>query len=361
MISKYPVITQAFTDTLSTYLQEYPEGAELAIAVVKDSLVEFYGVRVSANELLTIENAENIYEIGSITKLFTSILFLSSVSRGEVGLNDSLQQFFPFPLKAGERAGTPVTLTHLSNHTSGLPRVAGSSIKPMIEFITSFKYNPYRSFTQEALENYLKNEMELDTIPGTTESYSNLGASLLGEALVRRTGKSYEVLLQERIFQPLGMTQSTTKRDAIEGKLVKGINLFGGEATNWDFAVSAPAGAILSSVKDLSRLVQAALGLTPTALIEILDQSRRETFRVNESSGVGYGWQIAYRKSGEPIYWHNGATGGYTSALAINPGRNSGVVVLSNVNPFTAENLTTLCFKLLRVIESRSESESNLL
>ncbi len=257
------------------------------------------GVVEGARPATLYGNAEAIYEIGSITKVFTAVLLADMVNRGEVALADPLAKFLPKSVKVLERNGKQITLQDLATHRSGLPRLP-TNLAP------KDPTNPYADYTVENLYTFL-NSYALPRDIGAQEEYSNLGMGLLGHALALRAGKGYEALLRERILTPLSMTSTViTLTPALRARLAPGHDAKGAPVPNWDLPTLAGAGAIRSSVNDMLKFAGAACGIQQTPLAA--------AFAVSQGP-VRLAWQQSTRFP-EPVLWHNGGTGGYMSMMA---------------------------------------------
>src|SRR5215467_7311064 len=142
-------------------------------------------------------DGDTIFEIGSISKVFTSLLLADMVRRKEVSLDDPAARYLPEHVRMPERNGKSITLLDLSTHTSGLPCVAGNP-KP------KDPANLYAGYTVNDLYEFLSS-YTLQRDPGSEFEYSNLGAGLLGHLLAYCAGTDYESLIRMRITAPLGM------------------------------------------------------------------------------------------------------------------------------------------------------------
>lgn len=145
-------------------------------------------------------DGNTIFEIGSITKVFTSLLLADMVERKEVALTDPVSKYLPAEVKMPERNGRQITLEDLSTHTSGLPRLP-SNMKP------KDPANPYADYSVEQMYQFLSG-YQLTRDPGSQYEYSNLGGGLLGHVLARRAGTDYGTLVRTRICEPLGMNDT---------------------------------------------------------------------------------------------------------------------------------------------------------
>ncbi len=311
---------------------------------MQNNEVSFVGVKRIDNILKVEDNQNAVFEIGSITKVFTSTLLAEDILDGNVTLDESIQDILSYSLKQSKLNGSPITYLTLANHTSGLPRLPDN----MNEEIQKNPDNPYVDYNDTKLQFYLENQMKLVSIPGENYAYSNLGVGLLGYLMELKSGLNYEDLLQEKIFKVYEMTSSTTDRSKIQNKLVPGLDDKGEVTLNWDLNALKGAGAILSSTTDLSKFALANLESNP-----VFDLQKEITFTVNADMDLALGWHVLKSSSGNTYYWHNGGTGGYRSSLTIDHNSKIAVVILSNVSAFNSksENIDQLGFDLIKTLE----------
>ena len=271
-------------------------------------------------------NGDTLFEIGSVTKVFTSLLLAEAVRRGEVALTDPVAKFLPPDVKVPERGGKKITLQDLATHTSGLP--------PMPTNMTvSDGANPYATYTEKQLYEFLSG-YQLPRDIGSKYEYSNLGAGVLGNVLSRRAGMDYETLLRTRIIAPLGMKSTAiTLPDALKLRLAPGHDVSGTRVSNWDLGALAGAGAIRSTANDLLEFLAAELGYTKSPLAAAMAAQlvpRRPTGAPNLS--IALGWHVFTTPAGNEVFLHNGGTGGYRSFVGFEPKKRVGVVVLTNIS-----------------------------
>jgi D-alanyl-D-alanine-carboxypeptidase/D-alanyl-D-alanine-endopeptidase len=272
-------------------------------------------------------DASTVFEIGSITKVFTSLLLADAVQRGEVALTDPVSKYLPPNVKVPERGGKKIMLIDLATHTSGLPRLP-SNMQP------KDPANPYADYTAAQLYEFLSS-VDLTRDIGSKYEYSNLGGGLLGHVLARRAGTDYETLVQKRILEPLGMTSTTVSISRAKDRLAVGHDATLQPVANWDFGVLAGAGALRSTANDLLTFVAATIGLTKSPLAP----SMAAMLATRRPTGIGglqiaLGWHIS-TINGHEIVWHNGGTGGYRTWIGFDPKSRTGVVVLSNTSTTT--------------------------
>jgi serine-type D-Ala-D-Ala carboxypeptidase/endopeptidase len=273
-------------------------------------------------------NGDTIFEIGSITKVFTSLLLADMVQRGEVALTDPVSKYLPAGVKLPERGGRQITLQDLATHTSGLPRLP-SNLSP------KDPSNPYADYSVEQLYQFLSG-YQLTRDIGAQYEYSNLGGGLLGHVLARRAGMDYETLVRTRICEPLGMKSTSIALSAdMKARFAVGHDQALATASYWDLPTLAGAGALRSTANDLLTFLAANLGYTKSPLAPAMAAmlvARRPTGMPGLE--IGLGWHIS-TKDGREIIWHNGGTGGFRTFVAFDPKSRVGVVALSNTSTAT--------------------------
>ena len=284
-------------------------------------------------------DGDTVFEIGSVTKVFTSLLLADAVRRGEVALGDPVAKYLPAGTKVPTHGGKPITLVDLATHTAALPSFPSNHAP-------KDPRNPYADYTVAQLYEFLAG-YELPRDPGAQYDYSNLGVGLLGHVLARRAGMDYETLVRTRITAPLAMkSTSIALSDSMRKRLALGHDPQRARTPNWDFPTLAGAGALRSTVNDLLTFLSANLGLTPTPLAPAM-ASMLATRRPTPSPRlqVALAWHILSADDGREIVWHNGGTGGYRSFVGFDPKNRTGVVVLSNM--FTTEGVDDIGRHLL--------------
>jgi len=269
-------------------------------------------------------DGDTVFEIGSMTKVFTSLLLMDMTRRGEVALTDPVSKFLPPSVKMPERNGRKITLADLSTQSSGLPRLPNN-------MAPKDPANPYADYTVQQMYDFLS-RYELTRDISSKYEYSNLGVGLLGHVLSLRAGMSYEELIRKRILHPLGMSSTTITLSAEEKKrLAPGYNGALMPVKNWDLDALAGAGALRSTANDMLKFLAANLELTDTPLKAALRRMRavrKDTGMANVE--IAMGWHV-FEQYGD-IWWHNGGTGGYRSFAGFDPVKKTAVVVLCNTS-----------------------------
>ena len=280
-----------------------------------------YG-RLSAGDP-TRPDGDTVFEIGSVTKVFTSTVLADLVSRGELRLDTTVQSLLGDEARMPAAEGVEITLGHLATHSSGLPRLP-DNLDP------EDPANPYADYTVDDLYAFLSSH-ELDRDIGETAEYSNVGYGLLGHALALREGTDFETLVVERILEPLQMPDTAVElTPALRERLAAGHDGRLEPAANWDLPALGGAGALRSTVNDLLTFLEANLGLRESSLGEAMELARMPQRRDHAlGMDIGLGWIIA-EEGDRQLVWHNGATGGYASFIGFDVEAGEGIVVLSN-------------------------------
>lgn len=268
-------------------------------------------------------NGDTVFEIGSETKVFTSLLLADMVQRGEVASSDPVAKYLPPGAKMPERNGRSITLVDLATHTSGLPRLP-TNMSP------KDPANPYADYSVEQLYQFLS-RYQLTRDIGSQYEYSNLGGGLLGHVLALRAGMSYETLVESRICTLLRMNSTRiTLTPEMKARLAAGHNAALDTVENWDAPTLAGADALRSTANDMLTFIAANLGYTKSPLAPAMAamlKARRPTGRPGLEMALG--WHI-FTTGANEIIWHNGGTGGYRSFMGFDPKARVGVVLLSN-------------------------------
>ncbi len=322
-----------------------------AIAGKEEFLGGFGALRVGGMEA---PDAETIFEIGSISKVFTGILLAQAIETGKLDLDDRIGRLLPEGWTLPEPARA-ITLRHCTTHTSGLPRLPANLLNFMDAIrLTLLGNDPYRDYTEEQFRQALA-MVKLNHEPGTRYEYSNFGAGLLGFVLARRHGWDYESLVTDSICRTLGMhgtmialdERACSRLPAKYRAILKlGPMSFGLKSDEWRLPNHlAGAGAIRSTGRDMMTFLKANMGLVPTPIDEAIRRSHRELFQDTAGLAIGTNWIRSFDDElAQNIIWHNGGTGGFRSYLGFTEDLQFGVFVLGN----TANSVDALAVEILK-------------
>ncbi len=276
---------------------------------------------------------DSVFEIGSITKTFTALLLVQMVEQGNVQLNTPVRELLPAGTVEKPESGAEITLLDLSDQHSGLPRLP-DNLKP------ADMKNPYADYDTTKLYAFIK-QHGVALPQNAPFLYSNLGVGLLGQALANRAGMSYADLLREQITGPLGMHDTgIALTPEMKARLIAGHDGRHKPAQPWDLDALVGAGGIRSTAADMLAYLEAQLhpdqlsestlktpqGKTLPAAIAMCHVIHAEAA---PGLHIALNW-FRYDETGS--YWHNGATGGYSSYAIFNPQKDFAVVVLNNTS-----------------------------
>jgi CubicO group peptidase (beta-lactamase class C family) len=298
-------------------------GVGLVVALVDASgtrIVAYGHARRGNDELVT---GDSVFELGSVTKVFTSLLLADMVEKGEVKLHDPIALYVPKSVKSPRVQD--ITLLHLSRHTSGLP-----SWPDNLQPADPVHYAD--GYTNALLFDFLNGYTTRRTV-GTQHSYSNYGAALLGEVLALRAGTDFESALRSRVFEPLGMKSTGfALTPLLRSAHALGHTDRGKPIPLGDVRGMLGSGALHSSANDLARFVEANLGLRESGLAAAMHATHStDADRQLPDLPMGLGW-FQVRLGDTRVTYHNGATIGFRAYVGMDLERRRGVVVLANSN-----------------------------
>ncbi len=299
--------------------------AALVIGVLQrgNRYIEGFGQINSANA--TPPNGQTLFEIGSVTKVFTALTLAKMANDGVVELDDPISRLLPEGVACPQKNGRQITPRHLATHTAGLPRLPDN-----FDATVKDGHNPYATYKAADLYQSLQT-VRLASEPGKKSAYSNYGFGLLGHLLELKAGKPYQELVKQTVCAPLAMSNTVIDLSSEQKtRLTPGHDPKGAPVTNWVFDVLAGCGAFYSDAEDLLKFIEANLNPPASALSNALAEAQKFHFK-EFSGGVGLGWQIQEPLEGQILqHWHNGGTGGYVSFVGFDKAAQVGVVILSN-------------------------------
>lgn len=345
----YDAFVKRFSDRLDSVFDKHgTPGA--AVAIVIDSttyLLKGYGVKTAGTNNLV--NEETQFRLASVSKGFSSILTGLFVEKGLIQWNDPLARYINnFHAKPAIYTDS-ITISHILSHTAGYPYQAYSTlIEDGLQRDSLFK----------ALEN-----IKLARRPGEIHSYQNVAYDLIEPVLESTTGQSFGALMQENIFDPLGMHQASITYEAMHNSSNRAsAHLSNGRryvpvSISPDYYNVAAAGGINASIKDMSQYMKALLGYREDVIPkEVLDKVFTPQIRTHVKSygfsrferhrkgNYGLGWRIVEYPD-DTIVYHNGYANGFKSAIALNRTDNISICILTNAPGSFSSNMVVDFFK----------------
>jgi len=336
-------LTENKTDFLDSLVSELikplPENTEISIGVVKNNKQEHFGFIKKDSMANTIDNSHTLFQIGSITKVFTGVLMGDAIITGKAKLTNTLGTLLPYNFKNGGS----VTLQQLTTHTSGI-----YSYPLGFQGVKGYTANdPYKHVTPEMVQGFFENSFVPQTAPGEKYEYSNLGVGLLAYIIANMNSMSLMDAYTNVILNPLDMNE--TCMYMCSAQLTVGLDSKGQETPSWNLPeIIAGAGALQSNTKDMCKFISAVTSNQFPAI----EKSKTPLFRMNENTEICMNWFYADIEDYGHWYFHGGGTGGFTSALFVDDETNNGIIVLSNVSAYhpSFQNIEMIAMEYLKYI-----------
>lgn len=320
-----------------------------AVAIVSDGEISYHTVG---------SKLDTVYEIGSLSKVFTGILLAKALEDEVVTLDAPLNSYLPLKINGKNSFFDEVNLKQLTTHTSGFPRQPlPLTVFPQYLLKSYLVANPYSALSDELI---YKNMLTLKpkSQPGERYSYSNYGVGVLGHVLTLRYGKdSYEELCKEMIFSPLELKDTTITLNANQQwRFNSGYSTYcpmgplrvGIRSKPWVFPETlTAAGGIRSTIVDMSRFLQANMEVHDS----IYATAHQPLFPIDEELAIGMGWFTSYDDDMKSdVICHDGQTAGFTSFMGFTSDRRHGIVILTN----SSKSVNKLGFSLLAELDKKS-------
>lgn len=301
-------------------------GADVGVIVgtVKNGEITIYSYGEKVLGSREKISSQSVLEIASLTKAYTSVALANMHVNGILNIDDPIENYL-VNVSIPSFNGKKITLRHLANHTSGLPRVPSN--------IDNELYNPYEGYTKEKMYDFI-NGFSLTREPGSKEEYSNVGFGLLGEILSLINNSNYEAMIKTWALDPLGMTHTSISFTPDQlANLVQGYN-GNNHVESWTKHMQniwQGTGALISSMDDQLIYLRANMGLLNTPLDEAILLCHNDSYNMD---ALGLGWD---KKTLDALHiiGKNGGNGGYGSYMGFDKTKQIGVVVMvnSSLNP----------------------------
>ncbi|NPD46648.1 MULTISPECIES: serine hydrolase [unclassified Lentimicrobium] len=310
------------TEVVKTIEKRIEEGVNpsIVIAIIDSSSIQYFNFGKTAEDGKDVDE-NTIYEIGSISKVFTALILAQQVQNGELKLEDEINKFLPYDIAVPVMGDKDITFGNLTDHTSGLPRMP-SNFKP------ANPNNPFADYSVEQIYEFISNYQPVRRV-GSEYEYSNIGQGLLGHLLALSNNSTYEEMMIQSIANPLDMNDT---RIELTPRMKENLALghSGGKLVeNWDIPTLPGAGAIKSSTSDMAKFISANLAYVDNSFREAIKLSHKVRHDKAGSMSVAMAWHIKKGEEGDVI-WHNGGTGGYSTFAGFVKETGKGVVLLTN-------------------------------
>lgn len=300
------------------------ERVGIAIGTYDNGEKNFYSFGVKS----LVEGGEidenTMFEIGSITKVFTTTALAHLHLNGEVSLEDDLQSHFSQKAKIPSYNGIHIKLKHLANHTSSLPREPDN-------MNTKDEDTYFKDYTIQNFYTFI-NSYQVTKPIGNAGAYSNLGMGILGFVLKESQRKTYAELIQDQVLKPLNMMHTAVRFEDVDTDNIAYGYVGNQKKTEWFFSeVFEGAGVLKSNMSDMMRFLEAQLANRNDQLHHAIRLTHEKTAPSEiPGSNIGLGWVITTLNDGQQVWWHNGGTLSYNTFIGFNKETGKGVVVLMN-------------------------------
>jgi serine-type D-Ala-D-Ala carboxypeptidase/endopeptidase len=326
----------------------------IVVGVYKDGKTFIKGYGVINKKSSQRPDANTVFQIGSVSKVLTALLFQRLCDEGVVSMDTTLDELLGESMTLSPSVRS-VTLRQLVTHTSGFPRVPQSLISKVKEITGNddLMLDPYSHISPQKVFDYLATAE--GKAKGGSFKYSNYGMGLLAHVLEVVMGEDYESMVKEKVLLPLGMRHTAiTLSPELKEKLAQGYTAKGLPTRVWSFAALGGAGAYSSTAEDLTRFIQASVAESGLASKLLLEMSEKQ---FNGETGIG--WMqpsfIDRFVGNQAVVWHNGMVGGYASYLSLDAVNKSGVAILTN----QATTIDMLGMMLTRHVRTQSWSTNS--
>lgn len=317
----------------------------MSIVVVKDGKAHFYNFGTTTRGQAKPPTEHSVYEIGSVTKVFTSLILAHAVEEGRIGLQDDIRKYLPgdYPNLAWE--GTPVRIIDLADTTSGLPDNLPNPFPVGVDPDKSpfIAVDAMKRFTRNQVYDELRTA-KLNAKPGTKPQHSNLAADLLGRILEKVYGEPYEALVARYVEKPFGM-QPGTGRDRAADE-VDGYNKRQVAMPRIYERAFLMAGGLRYSTADMAKFLAAELAAADPAI----RLTQQVAWGDVDQSATGLNWTLSRTVDSKPRLRMSGSTFGCSSYIELYPAMDYGILLVANRPGETQNEMQDLANKALEEI-----------
>ena len=304
--------------------------ASVVVGLIDPNGTKMYSFgNISKANNIPVNGRSILFDIGSITKTFTTLLLADMVKQGIVNLNDPIEKYLPANVKVPQYKGVKITLENLASHTSGLPEWPSNIW--LNNNVGVFNPNYNESMLYQGLSN-----TTLTREPGSQFQYSSFGIALLAHILSLKAGSvPYEQLVKDRILDVLGMNDTKITLSPYEIKNRFSIGHRGGKEITTPTVpeIVAGAGAFRSTADDMLKYTSANLGFLHTKLDDAIQLYHLITHPIipanpmNYSEYVALDWRVLTNLGTETLT-HEGAINGWNALVGFIPTKQIGIVLL---------------------------------
>ena len=342
--SSNPISEIDKVDQLVVEIKECFDTPGLAVGIIKNGEVFYTGVhgvqRLDTKDPVT---EKSIFHMASVSKPFVATCIVQLVEKGKIDLDKKLTDYLPYFTMADDRY-KGITIRHMLVHTSGIPNVK------------DYEWDKPQ-YDDGAVERYARSHstMKLDFAPGEKQSYSNAAFDILVDVIAKASGISFEDYVEQNIFRPVGMVNSTFYHPEVPKEIATKGHVLGDSLS---IVVSdvypynrrhAGSSTLNSNVEDM--LLWAEVNLNKGIIngnriyseksYDLLTSSQ---WKFDENSHGGLSWFVS-KFNGDTKIAHSGGDTGFRSYFAFIPEKKSAIVLMANVNPFWSSDVSNFLLK----------------
>lgn len=311
-------------DSISSYIKHKSDSLMkddgqipgLLIALRERGHTYYYTTGFADPDRKKVFDSLTVFEVGSVTKTFTAYVLEAVLLQRNISDTSRIINFLPDSVKANQHLAG-ITFLQLMNHTSGLPRLPDN-----MDLFSDFTH-PYDNYSEELMLSFLK---QFKGGKSGSYNYSNLAAGLAGWLAGRIAGKTYTELLEENIFSAFLLGKQLNASDTNKAQ-----GYFEGNKTDfWGMNVLGPAYVVKSSPDQLLNYLNAMAMAKDSVASKVINKMLEPSIYLSPKSNVCRGWHTIESKNRPTIYWHNGATYGFSCFAAFVRDTDKAVVVVAN-------------------------------
>jgi CubicO group peptidase (beta-lactamase class C family) len=328
LVAHYLVCSQIPADSIRAIIKREvasKRSKSIVVGIINAGGRQIYSEGIISDQKRVRPDGNTVYEIGSITKVFASVLLAEMGLKGQLTITDPISKYLPPAVKSPVRNGKEITLLSLSTHRSGMPRFPYNPYPKDMD-------NPYADYTEQALFEYVSG-FEPDYDFDTRWRYSNVAYGLLGNILSRIAKKSFESMTLEIICRPLNMPSTAIRSTKqMNANTARGHAITGQPTVALELGALEAAGSLRSNADDLLTFAAANMGLIKTDLLPAMQLTHvLQAKKDGNDTYTTMGWTLA-NDSGRELLFKDGGTPGYRTFLGFDKEKKNGVVVLSNTD-----------------------------
>lgn len=355
--SIYGQTKQANTDSVvrrlgETFMQD-EQAVGLSIGIYNNGEISFYNFGTTEKGKTKHPAQHTVYEIGSVTKAFVSLILANAVVEKKIDLNDDIRKYLEGSYPNLEYKKKPVTVEQLANTTSGIPNwlpATPADITNAPADSTAFlRERIYGAYTEKDFYAALR-KVELDTIPGTKPRHSNAAAQLLTYILEKVYDTSIDNLIKKYVLKPNKMDNTSFLASKSNSRsMAIGYDGKGNKMPYFTSTFMKGAGGLNSTTADLLNFIKLQLDKKDKAIA----LTQKESFNAGYYN-IGLTWLRYKHDNGIHQVWTDGGTYGFASYLVFYPEINCGVVLLSNQSDDAAPGkLGNIAYQLFDLMQKQ--------